>query len=519
MRKYLFFVSLIIFITGDIEAKTIHIPADYTTIQEGIDSAVSGDVVLVSKGTYAGGINMKGGVHLKSEEGPGSTIISGGTYYIRSVIRCVNLTDTTLIDGFTIRDCNSHGTLGGGIYSYNSNMIIRNNIIRNNVLEALYYNDSSAGGGIYVGGGSALIENNIIRDNIADADDCPKNKKKSDYAYGGGGIYAEATMVTIKNNIIAYNSAIEASPFGGGIECVNCIKAVIFNNLIDSNYTSDGKWTEGFGAGILCAGPVEIINNTIVNNYLRGYNSRYGGGIYCFPGQDSIIIKNNIIAFDSASITGGGIYCDSLDSSKVFIGYNGFYLNAPDNFYNAPQGVGNFSWGTNRNGIPCDSFYNINIDPGFTTGTSGNYYQQNVSGCGDYIVNNEFGFLGGNTTDGKPDTGWVDLGYHYGTPIGIEEKWSEATSRLGGDQKSNIKIGQNPFIGITTICYDVPKEASVSVKIYDITGKCVKTLVDGNVLAGSYKETIDSKDYGKGVYFVKLSSDRYKETKKMVVIQ
>ncbi|MDD5528679.1 MAG: T9SS type A sorting domain-containing protein [bacterium] len=529
MRTYLFFVSLIFFITGNIEAKTIRIPADYSTIQTGIDSAVSGDVVLVSKGTYSGGINsinMKGGIHLKSEEGPESTIISGGY----SVIKCIGLTDTVLIDGFTISDGSSFHSYGGGIYSDNSNIIIRNNIIRDNTLDPAY-NLPAAGGGIFVYGGSALIENNIIKYNSSEADNLKNNKKSagmlvkedgnnlqgdiSKYyeAYGGGGIYAEATIITIKNNVIAKNNAIEASPYGGGIECVNCIKAVIFNNLIDSNYACNGWYVEGFGMGIECSAPVEIINNTIVNNYYPFNNGDgRGGGIFCWgndSGQDSIIIKNNIIAYDSA-ITGGGIYCDSL--AKVFIGYNGFYLNNPDNFHNAPQGVGNFSWGTNRNGNACDSFYNINIDPGFTSGTLGNYYQQNVSGCGDYIVNNEFLFLGGNTTDGKPDTGWVDLGYHYGTQIGVEEKADKKNLDFGF-RNLELKIIKGK------IYLSVPNNycPNALITIYDLCGRLQSTVYSGTLTKGNYTFTPNIKK--SGVYFVRLTAGNIKETKKLILMK
>ncbi|MDD5530462.1 MAG: right-handed parallel beta-helix repeat-containing protein [bacterium] len=541
MKSYLFFVSLIFFITGNIEAKTIYIPGDYTTIQTGIDSAVSGDMVIVSKGTYSGGINMKGGIHLKSEEGPESTIISGGG----SAIRCTGLTDTVLIDGFTIHNGIKDNYYGGGIYSYNSNIIIRNNIIAGNILEPLYFMEPAAGGGIFVRGGSALIENNIIRGNRTIADDM-KNKKKSagmlakgrennlqgnisKYydAYGGSGIYAESTIVTIKNNVIRGNSAEMASAVGGGISCVNCIKSVIFNNLIYGNYAYNTKWMYGYGMGISCTGPVEITNNTIVNNYFPRYNdgNGQGGGIYCGrlpPGQDSIIIKNNIIAFDSSSIIGGGggIYCDSL--AKVFIGYNGFYSNIPDNFHNAPQGVGNFSWGVNRNGTPCDSFYNINIDPGFTNGTFGNYYQQNVSGCGDYIVDDEFGFLGGNTSDGKPDSGWVDLGYHYGVLIGVEEK---EVSPPEADQNLELTIAPNPFTTMTGIKWLKGGEGQKNkIRIYDISGKLVKSFPlatahsllttvfwDGRNEAGN-KVTA-------GIYFVRLETSSSVISKKVTFLR
>ncbi|MBI4722923.1 MAG: hypothetical protein HY769_08035, partial [Candidatus Stahlbacteria bacterium] len=74
MKKWLIFVFCIAIISN-IDAKIIHIPADYPTIQEGIDSANVGDTVLVAPGIYYGGISMKR-VYLMSEDGPQNTIIN-----------------------------------------------------------------------------------------------------------------------------------------------------------------------------------------------------------------------------------------------------------------------------------------------------------------------------------------------------------------------------------------------------------------------------------------------------------
>ncbi|MDD5530207.1 MAG: T9SS type A sorting domain-containing protein [bacterium] len=124
------------------------------------------------------------------------------------------------------------------------------------------------------------------------------------------------------------------------------------------------------------------------------------------------------------------------------------------------------------------------------------------------VFNNKIWVIGGGGTFGNNDV-W------YSTGLGVEEQ-----SNLDfGLRNLELKILKNPFANKTTLQYTIPISSRVSVKIYDITGKCVKTLIDGNVSPGSYKETIDSKDYGKGVYFVKFSAGSYKETKKIVVIK
>lgn len=513
--KYLGILEVIIgtfFNIGNIEARIIHVPAEDSTIQLGVDAANSGDTVLVAKGTYSGSINMRNGIYLKSEEGPDSTIISG------RLINCYSLTDTVTIDGFSICDVsNQSGANGGGISSYNSNVIIKNNIVRNNYVGAQMI-FQAAGGGIYVKGGSVLIENNIIRNNTAEADWRGKYILGQDN--GGGGIYAESTIVMIDHNVIYHNRATAGNCCGGGVSCIECLKAVIFNNFIDSNFASGVAGSEG--TGIYCTPPVIIVNNTIVNNnkYRSDTVWTEGAAIYCekaSAGQDSIIIRDNIIAFNVAdSVMNGtaGIFCsDSLDISKTLIAYNDFYLNTWNNFYNTPAGIGIFSWGSNRRSISCDSFYNINIDPGFVKGPEGNYYQKNVIDCGDYIVDDEFRGKGGNTQDGKPDTGWVDLGYHYGVPAGIEEneKLKEKSEKL--------KIGQNPFNKSTNIYYEMPMKSKVSLKLYDLSGREVRTLAEGEKQEGKYEVKLSSEGLRTEVYFIKLEAGTYKETKKVVLVK
>jgi len=84
-----------------------------------------------------------------------------------------------------------------------------------------------------------------------------------------------------------------------------------------------------------------------------------GGGVCCFA-SPLPAITNNII---SNSLDGEGIAC--IDQSYPIIQYNDVWNNADGNFLNCPAGVGDTAWGTNFNGTPCDSFYNITRDPLF----------------------------------------------------------------------------------------------------------------------------------------------------------
>jgi flagellar hook assembly protein FlgD len=83
----------------------------------------------------------------------------------------------------------------------------------------------------------------------------------------------------------------------------------------------------------------------------------------------------------------------------------------------------------------------------------------------------------------------------------------------------------NPFNPSTTIRYDVPAGGGVvSLRIYDVSGRLVRKLVDGRQTAGQ-KQVIWSgtDDRGRsvtsGVYFYRLEAPGYKKTLKMILIQ
>ena len=82
----------------------------------------------------------------------------------------------------------------------------------------------------------------------------------------------------------------------------------------------------------------------------------------------------------------------------------------------------------------------------------------------------------------------------------------------------------NPFNPETTIRFDIATEASVSVRIFDITGQVVRTLVSDSRAAGSYTELWDGRTdagvrVGSGVYFYELKAGSFTSMKKMTFVQ
>jgi hypothetical protein len=84
----------------------------------------------------------------------------------------------------------------------------------------------------------------------------------------------------------------------------------------------------------------------------------------------------------------------------------------------------------------------------------------------------------------------------------------------------------NPFNPISNIRYSVPsgkyqiaKSGFVTLKIYDVLGKEVVTLVNEKLKPGTYEVTFDGTNYPSGVYFYELTAGDYKQTRKMLLIK
>jgi hypothetical protein len=82
----------------------------------------------------------------------------------------------------------------------------------------------------------------------------------------------------------------------------------------------------------------------------------------------------------------------------------------------------------------------------------------------------------------------------------------------------------NPFNPVTTFRYDLPENSHVTITIYDMLGRQVKTLINQTQDAG-YKSVIwdTTNDYGRpvsaGVYLYQIQAGEYMQTKKMVLLK
>jgi hypothetical protein len=76
----------------------------------------------------------------------------------------------------------------------------------------------------------------------------------------------------------------------------------------------------------------------------------------------------------------------------------------------------------------------------------------------------------------------------------------------------------NPFNSTTLISFDLFAASHVTLKIYDILGREVQTLVNGAADVGRHQVILDGSNLSTGVYFYLLHAGDFKETRKLVIL-
>ena len=77
----------------------------------------------------------------------------------------------------------------------------------------------------------------------------------------------------------------------------------------------------------------------------------------------------------------------------------------------------------------------------------------------------------------------------------------------------------NPFNPSTKIRYQIPVVARVTLKLYDILGREVRTLMSQTLQAGSYATTFDATGLASGIYFYRLQAGEFVDSKRLVLLK
>jgi hypothetical protein len=77
----------------------------------------------------------------------------------------------------------------------------------------------------------------------------------------------------------------------------------------------------------------------------------------------------------------------------------------------------------------------------------------------------------------------------------------------------------NPFNPFTTIEYTLPKRSHVVLNVFDMLGKNIVTLFDGNEEMGEYSVKVDGTNLASGTYYYRFAADDFVQIKKFVVLK
>jgi hypothetical protein len=117
------------------------------------------------------------------------------------------------------------------------------------------------------------------------------------------------------------------------------------------------------------------------------------------------------------------------------------------------------------------------------------------------------------TAGGKPSSYLALWHEPLGTSVDAEKQQPTPTS---------FALHQNypnPFNPTTTIRYSLPSAQEVTLKIYDLRGREIATLVHARQAAGEHSINFDASRFASGVYFYKLTAGRFSEAKKMLLVR
>ncbi len=329
MRNIFVALICITIVSTGVQSKTITIPEDYSTIQQGIDASVWGDTVAVSDGVYAGPGNrdlsfFARRIVLRSKNGAESTIIDcGGSkevnhrgfyFYSREDTNCV-------IDGFTIK--NGYASMkGGAILIEDSSPIIKNCIFSNNfghhggvmyitfdaspvITDCVFENNSTGDVGIIHArfGSRAVFRDCIFRENTAkngiflcynaspEIHNCLFEKNNTEFT--GGAVFLQDDSSPLFNECVFYDNT--SGDRGGAVFveergmhkqiCRPVFRLCVFAGNLAA-----------FGGGIYSAGPVEA---TFESCTFFGNSSPNGSVVFCTNNENKASSYSNCIVFDN----------------------------------------------------------------------------------------------------------------------------------------------------------------------------------------------------------------------------
>ncbi|MBW6474383.1 MAG: T9SS type A sorting domain-containing protein [Anaerolineaceae bacterium] len=510
MKKLTLFTAILM-TANMLFAQIIHIPADYPTIQQGVNAASDGDTVLVHPGTYHSNNYVNVNIQNKSITLASLYLITQDTSFVSQTVIDGGLDRVlTVIGSSNVRI--SGMTVTGG--SCGMNCIGSNNVI----IEQLAITGNSGG---FVAAGAGVWISDCI--DIQFNDVIISDNTSQDYDFfgsWGGGIYCQNSDPVFHNVTISNNTATSNyETYGGGISCFN--SSPIFENCFFINNSAK------FGGAVYCAhGSNPVFRNVVFEGNNCGEDWGMGSVLClednwgpCFPSLINCTMTGNaggvVYPYYIRLIScGWGNPCLSNVTVTNSISW---YNEGDDYLEESTVSYSNVGGGQAGTG-------NINMEPLFLNTGEHPYQLSPGSPCIDAGTPDTTGLnlplmdLLGNYRiwDGDGDgIERIDMGaYEFDAPIFVGIPQSEIAN-----PKYEIQIFPNPFTTHPTIEFSLPKTSTVSIHIFNAMGAKVAELHHGQLPAGQQRFRWDAGDLPKGLYFCRVQAGKEIFTQKIIKVQ
>jgi parallel beta-helix repeat protein len=357
-------------------ARTLHVQAEYGSIQAAIIDANNGDVVVVSAGTYQENINFLGKAITVRSTDPNDpnavadTVIDGSNPADANFSSVVTFNsgedNNSVLAGFTITGGTGSWLLvswefrglrwnrcGGGVVCYNmSAPTITKNVFVNN--------RAGQGGGVYVYGDPVnpndpsnppvhvcpVICENVFTNNSAIVDHGftppDNNYVNNDHGDGGAIVAFQGCDATIVDNLIENN---HADYYGGGLHLRQWSNGLIEDNRILHNDSSLGA-----GIHVTYSSSPTVRANAIRRNMAGPLG---GGGVYVYNLSDPLIELNTITQNSSTYGAGIAVHCSSTSTIRSNLVYKNDYGAGIQIWGSFPKISHNTILQNGRDGIEC----------------------------------------------------------------------------------------------------------------------------------------------------------------------